>query len=266
MKGFGSLFKCYKTDNIAKCGQFLSGLLHDYKSNIERMVERMPDSDYDQLHHFISELPWDSFAVMDSVAEKLQETLLVNPPVLYQTTSKGLTFDESGWEKAGAKSVGVARQYIGEVGKIANGQVCVFASMCNGEQVGLLQGRLYVPHEWVNDKKRCNKAGIPPSEQIYRTKPELAVEILKTLPSPITYDWVGGDCIYGNSLVLRQYLYDKKQAFVLDVGEELGVYLQKPQLYILTKKDGRGRTPTAYVCDNKPVILKSLIKNIAQKD
>lgn len=230
------------------------------------MAERVADSDYDQLHHFISESPWDSFAVMDSVAEKVQETLSINPPILCQTISKGLILDESGWEKSGNKSVGVARQYIGQVGKIANGQVGVFASLCNGEQVGLLQGRLYLPHEWVDDKKRCTKAGIPPTEQIYRTKPELAVEILKTLPSQIMYDWVGGDCIYGNSLVLRQYLYNKKQTFVLDVGEELGVYLDKPQLYIPTKKDGRGRSPTAYVCDDKPIILKNLIKAIAEKD
>lgn len=230
------------------------------------MTERVPESDYDQLHHFISESPWDSFAVMDSVAKKVQETLSINPPISCQTTSKGLILDESGWEKSGKKSVGVARQYIGQVGKIANGQVGVFASLCNGEQVGLLQGRLYLPHEWVDDKKRCNKAGIPVSEQIYRTKPELAVEILQTIPSQITYDWVGGDCIYGNSLVLRQYLYKQKQSFVLDVGEDLGVYLQQPSIYIPTKKDGRGRTPSAYVCDEKPIILKNLIKDIAEKD
>jgi SRSO17 transposase len=230
------------------------------------MAERIPDSNYDQLHHFISESPWDSFAVMDSVALKVQETLSINPPVLCQTASKGLIFDESGWEKSGYMSVGVARQYIGQVGKIANGQVGVFASLCNGEQVGLLQGRLYLPHEWVNDKKRCTKAGIPLHEQIYRTKPELAVKILQTLPSQIIYDWVGGDCIYGNSLVLRQYLYDTKQPFVLDVGEDLGVYLTKPQLHIPAKKDGRGRTPTAYVCDDKPIILKNLITTVAEKD
>lgn len=229
------------------------------------MAERIPGSNYDQLQHFISESPWDSLAVMDSVAEKVQETLSLKPPFLCKTRSKGLILDESGWEKSGTKSVGVARQYIGQVGKIANGQVGVFASLCNGEQVGLLQGRLYLPNEWVKDKKRCNKAGIPPLQQIYRTKPELAVEILKTLPSALTYDWVGGDCIYGNSLVLRQYLYDRKQAFVLDVGEELGVYLEKPQPYIPAKKEGRGRTPTSYLCDEKSVMLKNIIKTIEEK-
>ena len=77
------------------------------------------------------------------------------------------------------------------MGKVANGQVGVFAALCNGEQVGLLQGRLYLPQEWVNNKERCTKAGIPESEQIYRTKPELAVEILKTyLKTSVMTGWV----------------------------------------------------------------------------
>jgi SRSO17 transposase len=258
------MFVCHKTDSISKCGQFISGLLHECKSNIERITERVLGSDYDQLQHFISVSPWDSFAVMNSLAEKVHTTLSENrstPP-----KSLGLILDESGWEKSGKKSVGVARQYIGQVGKVANGQVGVFASLSDGDQVGLLQGRIYLPKEWTNDKKRCDKAGIPEAEQIYRTKPELAVEILKTLPVQVTYDWVGGDCIYGNSLAVRQYLYDKKQAFVLDVGEELGVYLASPQLYIPAKKEGRGRTPTAYVCDSEPILLKDLIKQIPEQE
>jgi SRSO17 transposase len=258
------MFVCHKTDNISKCGQFISGLLHECKSNIERITERVFGSDYDQLQHFISVSPWDSFEVMNSVAEKVHATLNENTST--RPKSLGLILDESGWEKSGKKSVGVARQYIGQVGKVANGQVGVFASLSDGEQVGLLQGRIYLPKEWTNDKKRCDKAGIPEEEQIYRTKPELAVEILKTLPVQVTYDWVGGDCIYGNSLVVRQYLYDKKQSFVLDVGEELGVYLAIPQLYIPAKKDGRGRTPTTYVCDTEPILLKDLIKQMAEKE
>jgi SRSO17 transposase len=74
---------------------------------------------------------------MDAVAQKVDETLSVKPTsaALIQSPSKALILDESGWEKAGTKSVGVARPIIGQVGKIANGQVGVFASLCNGEQV-----------------------------------------------------------------------------------------------------------------------------------
>lgn len=266
MKGYGKLFVCHRTDNLPKCEQFLTGLLHDCKSNIERMTERIPESDYDQLQHFISHSPWDAMAVMDSMSQKLHSTLSVPTKPINSTNGLGLIIDESGWEKSGKKSVGVARQYIGQVGKVSNGQVGVFAGLTDGTQVGLVQGRLYLPKEWTNDKARCDAAKIPPLEQIYRTKPELSVEILKTLASTVTYDWVGGDDLYGNSFTLRQYLKQTKQCFVLDVSDDLGVYLTKPKLYIPKKKAGRGRTPTAYVCEQKPVQLKTLFKEIKEED
>ena len=267
LKGFCGLFRCHRTDNIDKCEHYLSGLLHECKSNIERMVERVPESEYEQLQHFISNSPWDGGAVMDAVAEKVQETLAM-PVADGRSLTNGLLLDESPpegtREKSGKKSVGVAYQYIGQVGKIANGQVGVFAALCNGEQVGLVQGRLYLPQEWVDDKVRCTKVGIPEAEQLYRTKPQLAVEIIKTLPAKVLYEGGGGDSISGNSPVLRQHLYAQKKAFVLDVGEELGTYLVQPQPYIPVKKPGRGRAPTAYVCDAEVLSLKTRIQQIPQ--
>ena len=121
------------------------------------MVERVPGSDYDQLQHFISNSPWDSQAVMKSVAEKVQATLSQEVSRPDVSSSLGLLIDESGWEKSGKKSVGVARQYIGQVGKVANGQVGVFASLSNGEQVGLVQGRLYIA---VRLTKRLGKNSV----------------------------------------------------------------------------------------------------------
>ena len=266
MKGYGKVFVCHTTDNLPKCEQFLSGLLHECKSNIERMAECIPESDYDQLHHFISNSPWDAMEVMHRMSQKLHATLTSTADIKSSSTSLGLIIDESGWEKSGKKSVGVARQYIGQVGKISNGQVGVFAGLTDGKQVGLVQGRLYLPKEWTDDKERCDKAGIPKSEQVYRTKPELSIEILKTLPTSVTYDWVGGDDLYGNSLTLRQFLYDTQQAFVLDVSDDLGVYLTQPQLYVPPKKKGRGRTPSSYTCDAKPIQLKELIKQIPNEN
>lgn len=230
------------------------------------MTERIPASDYDQLQHFISHSPWDAMAVMDNMSQQLHSTL--NPPTesTASPTGLGLLIDESGWEKSGKKSVGVARQYIGQVGKVSNGQVGVFAGLTDGAQVGLVQGRLYLPKEWTDDKARCDAAKIPPSEQVYRTKPELSIEILKTLASSVTYDWVGGDDLYGNSFVLRQYLQETQQCFVLDVSDNLGVYLTKPKLYIPPKKEGRGRTPTTPVCEQKPVQLKTIFKQIKEED
>lgn len=267
MKGYGNLFVCHTTDNLPKCEQFITGLLHECKSNIERMAECIPQSNYDQLHHFISNSPWNAMDVMNSMSQKLHTTLSSSiAEIKSSQTSLGLIIDESGWEKSGKKSVGVARQYIGQVGKVSNGQVGVFAGLTDGVQVGLVQGRLYLPKQWTDDKERCDKAGIPKSEQVYRTKPELSIEILKTLPCTVTYDWVGGDDLYGNSFALRNYLYKTKQAFVLDVSDDLGVYLTEPQLYIPSKKKGRGRTPTSHVCDSKPIQLKKIIKQIPDEN
>lgn len=266
LKGYNKLFVCHTTDNLPKCQQFIAGLLHECKSNVERMAERIPNSDYDQLQHFITYSPWDALGVMKSMSQKLYTTLTTTANGIDSPTSLGLILDESGWEKSGKKSVGVARQYIGQVGKVANGQVGVFAGLTDGIQVGLVQGRLYLPKEWTDNTERCDKAGIPKAEQVYRTKPELGIEILKTLPASVNYDWVGGDDLYGNSFKLRQHLYDIEQTFVLDVSDTLGVYLTEPQLYIPTKKEGRGRKPTSYVCDTKPISLKKVKEQISSED
>ena len=133
-------------------------------------------------------------AVINRVAEQVHHTLTHTPEGDSCSAPLGLFLDESGWESAGKMSVGVSRQYIiGQVGKVCNGQIGGFAALGDGEQVGLLEGRLYLLQEWVADPKRCDKANIPEKERIYRTKPQLAVEILKSLPAKVTYDWVGGD-------------------------------------------------------------------------
>jgi len=227
------------------------------------MVENIPDSDYQQLQHFISDSPWDAMEVMSIVSKQVYATLSTPDR---PNSSLGLIIDESGWEKSGKNSVGVARQYIGQVGKVCNGQVGVFAALTDGVQTGQLQGRLYLPKEWTGDKKRCSKAKIPAAQQNYLSKPELSVEILKSLPESVKYDWVGGDDLYGNSFTLRNHLYEQCQAFVVDVSENLGVYQQKPQLYLPTPKQGRGRKPIRHRCDEKPVQLKKLLSQIPDED
>ncbi|OGX81542.1 hypothetical protein BEN48_17755 [Hymenobacter glacialis] len=118
------------------------------------MSERLPDASYDVLHHFISVSDWDGQAVMDEVARRVQVTLGA------VAGEQGLLLDECGWEKAGTKSVGVGRQYIGQVGKISNGQVGVFAVLSRGTSAGLVGGRLYLPQAWSADAGRCAQARV----------------------------------------------------------------------------------------------------------
>ncbi|MCY7350078.1 MAG: transposase [Cytophagaceae bacterium] len=88
------------------------------------------------------ESPWDAFGVMQTVAIQTQQSLQNLPG------EQGLILDETGWEKAGTKSVGVARQYIGNIGKVCNAQVGVFAALVKGQQVGLVNARPFLPQEW----------------------------------------------------------------------------------------------------------------------
>jgi len=219
------------------------------------MVERIPESNYQQLQHFISESEWDGAAVMRDVARNTNKSLesLVG--------EKGLMLDESGNEKAGRESVGVARQYIGNVGKVCNSQNGVYAGLSRGDKISLVGARLYLPKEWTTDKKRCQKAGIPQEEQKYRTKPELGLEIIKELEGVIQYSWVGGDSIYGNSPQLRQSLRELGKAYVMDVGEELQICLEKPLPYV-PKGSGRGRPGRRLVIDEAKISLKKLVEEI----
>ncbi|AWM31517.1 hypothetical protein DDQ68_01165 [Hymenobacter nivis] len=151
------------------------------------MDERLPDSTYDALHHFISVSSWDGLAVMDEVARRVQASLA---PL---GGEQGLLLDECGWEKAGHHSVGVARQYSGQVGKVSNGQVGVFAVLSRGTHAGLVGGQLYRPQTWSIDAARCTQARILAAAQAYRTKPELAAELVKHLlvSGLVQADWVG---------------------------------------------------------------------------
>lgn len=202
------------------------------------MQERIPDSNYQQLHHFISESSWDAFSVMRAVAQNTQKSLAKLPH------QQGLLLDESGWEKAGSKSVGVARQYIGQVGKVCNAQVGVFAALVRGDKVGLVNARLYLPAEWTDKPARCRAVGIPATHQTYQSKPQLAIEMLQELAPLVAYDWVGGDSIYGNSPDLRAYLLAQKQGFVLDVSSELSVFLVDPAPVVPAARFSRGRQPS----------------------
>jgi SRSO17 transposase len=253
------LFDCRKKVRTIHAFEYLQGLFHECKSNVERMVERIPDSNYQQLQHFISDSEWDAKAVMKEVARNTNQSLE------QIQGEQGLILDESGNEKAGKQSVGVARQYIGNVGKVCNSQVGVYGGLSRGDKISLVGARLYLPKEWTQDKKRCWKAGIPPEEQKYRSKPELALEIIEELEAVVEYDWVGGDTIYGNSPELRKSLKSSKKAFVLDVGEELKVCLAKPEPY-LPKVEGKGRKRTRFVIEEKSVSLKDLINKIEPQE
>lgn len=234
----------------------MEGLFHEGKHNIERMAERIQDSKYDQLHHFISKSPWAHEPVLARVGKDISG--------LFSGRSEpvGLIIDESGHRKSGKKSVGVSRQYLGSIGKTDNGQVAVFAALAQGDDVGMVDVRLYLPKSWTQDKKRCDKAGIPESKQVFKTKPRLALDMIQGLEGIVEYDWIGGDGVYGDSAEVRKGIAALGKKYVLDVHENQKVYLEHPSPYIPDGPTGQGGKKNTYVSDREPVMVKGLLATL----
>jgi len=113
-------------------------------------------------------------------------------------------------------SVGVARQYCGRLGKVDNCQMGVFACLGRGDRSTLVNFRLFLPQEWVGDTGRCDKAKVPQEARRYRTKPQLALEMVQELRGRgSSHQWVWGDTIYGNSPELTDALDDMGEVFLM---------------------------------------------------
>ncbi|GBC61961.1 hypothetical protein DENIS_2923 [Desulfonema ishimotonii] len=115
-----------------------------------------------------------------------------------------LIFDESGFVKKGKNSAGVARQYCGTVGKVENCQVGVFAAYASRHGYALVNKRLFIPERWFGDDydERRKKCEIPP-DTVFKTKPELAAEMLREAyhRQRIPFRYITGDTVYGKSPV-----------------------------------------------------------------
>jgi len=239
----------------------MKGLFQGEKANMERMCERVVDSEYHQIQHFISESPWDWRAAFDSVAKGISDAMDGMGKV-------GLLIDESSHVKKGNKSVGVARQYCGTIGKVDNGQVAVYASLSTQNYYGLIDAALYLPTEWTDNAARCNKAGIPDAFRTYKTKPELALDMVKRQKkSGIKFDFVGGDGLYGHTPYLLRGLDELNLLFVMEVHKDERVYEQAPLIYIPDAKEpaGRGRKPSAYQCEGQAVEVQELLKTLPKE-
>jgi SRSO17 transposase len=128
-----------------------------------------------------------------------------------------LVVGETGFVKQGKHSVGVARQYCGTLGKIANCQIGVFLGYASPQGRAGIDGALFVPEGWFQDPERCQKVGIPPGTA-HRTKPQLALEMLESaLDAGVPARWVVGDEVYGSDGKLRRALETRGQAYVLAV-------------------------------------------------
>src|SRR5690348_5447280 len=131
------------------------------------MAERLGLSSHDPLHHFISSPAWDDAPLWRVLAEQVNREVGGEGAVL--------VVDDVGVPKKGELSVGVARQYCAELGKVANSQVLVTLTLARGEVPLPVGMRLFLPSAWTDDPERCEAAGVPEAARTAQTKPAIAL-------------------------------------------------------------------------------------------
>jgi SRSO17 transposase len=208
------LFCCGHTETFGHLGTYVRGLLSDLKRKTCEPIALKAGTAVRTLQEFLRDHVW-SF---EQARDRLQghaATLLPRLPK-DDLGNVGLV-DETSAAKTGDKTPGVARQYLGCLGKVDNGIVTVHIGVCTGTFKALLDADLYLPKEWDEDRKRCRKAGIPDSV-VYRPKWQIALEQLdRAKKNGITLDWLTFDEGYGACPGFLFELDDNKQAFVGEV-------------------------------------------------
>jgi SRSO17 transposase len=125
--------------------------------------------------------------------------------------------DETGFEKKGKMSAGVARQYTGTAGGIVNCQIGVFLSYATSRGAALIDRMLYLPQEWTENRKRCRDAGIPDAVG-FQTKPQMLLSMLEhAIRNGVCARWVVADEVYGNNPALRKGIENLGLGYVLTV-------------------------------------------------
>jgi SRSO17 transposase len=229
---------------------YVQGLLMPgERKSVEPMAERL-QVDSQKLQQFVADSPWDEQHVWGAIRREVV-------PVLEPLAA--WIIDETGWLKQGDKSVGVAHQYCGAVGKQANCQVSVEVVVSNGEIAAPVAGRLYLPEKWASDPGRREAAGVPP-EIRFQTKPTIAMDLIKeVLAAGVSLAPVLGDEVYGNASELRWELRQIGLEYFLNAGSDLLAWTERPKTRLAKKYWGVADGQSA------AIPLKALSETITSK-
>lgn len=258
---YQTFFKVHTSDLNLQALAYLEGLFltERNKRNIERMSEQN-NQHYQKQHHFLSDSPWSAQSVMQKIS-------IDTNAMLGDYSGQCLSIDESSNAKAGKHSVGVSRQHNGNLGKIDNCQTGVYASLCCGNVVGLINTRLFLPDEWVKDTKRCQKAGIPKEVIVKKTKIDLALDMIReSLSVGVKFGWINADGAYGTSHKFCNTIEDLGQKFVVDIHKDQLIYLTEPQPFLPELKTKMSRPNRRFKVNEKPIQVDDYLKSLSDHD
>jgi len=251
-------------DRATPARWYLRGLmLPGERKSVEPMAARVHPQDvgsaHQSMHHLVADSEWSDTALLAAVAREVV-------PVLSEAEQAPCFWiiDDTGFRKYGKHSVGVARQYCGQLGKTENCQVAVSLSLATVEGSVPLNYRLYLPAEWAEDKRRCKRAGVP-KEIAFATKGELAwAQIEAALAAGIPRGTVLMDAGYGDEAALRDRLCAHGLAYAVGIKPATAVWWDKHQPASAPVQQGRGRPRTRVLRDetHQPIGVRELAQGL----
>jgi SRSO17 transposase len=188
--------------------EYISGLLSKLDHKTGEAIAYLHDQERQGIQKFIGHVPWDNQPLLMTLAQQVGMDLGEPDGVI--------VFDPSSFPKKGAKSVGVARQWCGRLGKVENCQVGVYMAYVSRKEHAIVDTRLYLPKEWARSRARRLEAGVP-KEIKFQTRHELALQMLDEQGSLLPHSWVAGDDEMGRPTSFRLALRGREQRYLLAV-------------------------------------------------
>ena len=245
---------------------YLKGLLGDtQRKTVERMALELGENVRD-MQHFVGQSPWQK-----------EPAVIIHQGLIGSILGEAdgvMLIDESGVVKQGQDSVGVAAQYCGSVGKVANCQVGVHLGYVSRQGYTLVDSRLFVPEEWFDaaHAERRQACGVP-EDSVFQTKPEIGLALLQAavqrneqMEECLPFQWVAADELYGDSPAFRDGVAGLNKWYFTEIKTTTQVWLTRPEVYIPAWK-GRGRHPTRLRLRNpseKAVTVQEIVAQVPQ--
>jgi SRSO17 transposase len=244
LKQFDDCFA--RKDTRAHFASYVEGQLSDLREKSCEPIALAAGIPPRNLQEFLSHYKWEE----DRTRNRLQEMVIRDHA---GRNSVGV-IDETSDVKQGDKTPGVKRQWCGTVGKTENCIVTVHLAYAAGDFHCLLDGDLFLPEDWSDDRKRCRAAGIP-DDVVYRPKWKIALELYdRARENGVTFDWLTYDEGYGGKPAFLRELEGRKQRFVAEVPTTFTAWIRAPRVTErpFRKAKGRGRKTPRLVAGSRP--------------
>jgi SRSO17 transposase len=255
------------SDRVEPFRGYCTGLLLPVKrKSVEPMAAQLAPtrvrSEHQRLHHFVADAAWSDSAVLAAVRDYVLENVVprVGAP-------EALLIDDTGFPKQGTHSVGVARQYCGQLGKQDNCQVAASISLANEAFSLPVAYQLYLPKEWAEDPERRKLAKVP-EKVAFATKPTLALQLLEQLQGVAGLPkLVVVDAGYGVDTAFRQRLTTLGFSYVVGITGTVSVWPEGQTPLPPKPWSGRGLKPKRLRRDaeHQPLSARALAMQLPRR-